>query len=100
MAKPTVVCVVWMDAHGDTAMFDETDVQHKPYKFTSVGLLIRSDEVGVSLAREIGDDNRYRDHEFIPRVLVLEEYVIGPLAKPRRRKQLKTTLQESSNPPT
>lgn len=94
--KQTLVCVVWNDAHGSTTMFDETDVEHKPYKFTSVGLLVRSDEVGVSLAREIGDDNRFRDHEFIPRAMVVDEWVIGPLTKPRKRKPLamKPKLEE------
>jgi hypothetical protein len=67
-------------------MFDSKDVDHKPYRFTSVGFLVRSDEIGISLAGEIGEDGRYRDHTFIPRVMVVDEWVIGPLTKPRRKK--------------
>ena len=85
MTKPILYCVIWFDAHGDTVMFDEKDVDHKPYRFTSVGLLVRSDEIGVSLAREIGEDGRFRDHEFIPRVLILEEFSPGLMKKPKRK---------------
>ena len=84
--KTVLACVIWDDAHGDQSMFDEISMDHKPYRFTSVGFLIRSDVVGVSLAREIGEDGKFRDHEFIPRAMVVEEWVIGPLKKPRVRR--------------
>lgn len=81
-----LICVVWDDAHGDSVMFDEHDVQHKPYRFTSVGFLVRSDEVGISIAGEIGEDGRLRDHAFIPRAMVVTEWLIGPLRQPRRQR--------------
>lgn len=84
--KQTIICVVWNDAHGDTAMFDASDVCHKAYQFTSIGFLVRSDEIGVSMAREIGEDGRYRDHGFIPRAMVVDEWIVGQLTKPRKRK--------------
>lgn len=80
----SLACVVWNDAHGDSTMFDEHDVDHKPYRFTSVGFLVRSDDVGVSLAGEVGEDGRFRDHVFIPRAMVVQEWTIGPLRKPRK----------------
>ena len=86
MAKPTLACVIWDDAHGSTVSFDEIEMEHKPYRFTSVGFLVRSNEIGVSLAGEIGEDGRYRDHEFIPRPMVVKEWIIGPLRAPRPRK--------------
>ena len=82
---PEVYVVVWDDAHGNSSMFDANDVEHKPYRFTSIGLKVRSDEVGVSLAGELGDDGRYRDHTFIPRLMVIEEYSLGNLKRPRKK---------------
>lgn len=68
-------------------MFTEVDMEHKPYVFVTGGILIRSDEMGVSLAREIGEDGKYRDHAFIPRKMVVREWPIGPVAprRPRRK---------------
>ena len=85
--KTVLTCVVWDDAHGNQSMFNEHDVEHKAYRFTSIGFLVRSDDVGISLAREIGEDGAFRDHEFIPRVLVVSEWELGPLRKPRVRRQ-------------
>lgn len=84
--KPTLAYCTWDDAHGSTSMFDEHDVDHKPYRFTSVGFLVRSDDVGVSLAGEIGEDGRFRDHTFIPRKMVIDEGVIGPLKMRKKAK--------------
>ena len=81
MAPPQLVAVEWDDAHGSTTMFSEQDMEHRPYRFISVGILIRSDAVGVSLAREIGDDGAYREHGFIPRAMVVQEWSLGPLKK-------------------
>ena len=87
MTKPPIACVVWDDAHGNQSMFTDADVEHRPYRFSSVGFLVRSDEIGISLAREVGEDGAFRDHEFIPRIMVIDEWVIGPLKKPRARRQ-------------
>lgn len=86
MENRRIIVVTWLDAHGDSIMFTEEDMEHKPYKFISIGLLVRSDDVGVSLAREIGEDGRFRDHEFIPRKMIVDEYELGYLRKPRKRK--------------
>ena len=83
--KPILACVIWNDAHGNSAMFDIIDVDHKPYRFTSVGFLVRTDEVGVSLAGEIGEDGKFRDHVFVPRQMIIKEWVIGPLRTPRKK---------------
>ncbi len=85
-ARPSIACVVWDDAHSTSVLFEPHEAEHKPYRFTSLGFLIRSDAVGVSLAGEIGEDGRFRDHTFIPRAMVREEWIIGPLRRPRRRR--------------
>lgn len=65
--------VVWNDAHGDTVMFNPESMDHKPYKFTTLGYLIKTDEVGVSMAHDVGQDGMLRDHIFIPRLMVVSE---------------------------
>ena len=67
-------------------MFSDLDVDHRPYRFTSVGFLVRSDEIGISLAGEVGSDGKFRDHVFIPRVLVIKEWTLGPIKIPRDKK--------------
>lgn len=94
----TLAAVVWNDAHGSSDSFEPHEVAHQPYRFTSVGFLIRSDEIGVSLAGEVGEDGRYRDHVFVPRAMIVKEWVIGPLRKPRRRKE--PPCPEPSSPPS
>ena len=92
----SLTCVVWDDAHGDTVMFDEKDVEHKAYRFTSIGFLVRSDSVGVSLAREFGEDGKFRDHEFIPRAMIVDEWSLGSLKKPRKRRERHPSLVPST----
>lgn len=65
-------------------MFAAHEVEHRPYRFTSIGFLVRSDDTGVSLARDVGEDGLFRDHEFVPRAMVVQEWTIGPLRKPRK----------------
>lgn len=83
--KPKLACVIWDDAHGSDGTLAEHEIEHKAYQFTAVGFLVKSDDVGVSLAFEMGEDNRFRDVSFIPRKMVIEEWVIGPLRKPRKK---------------
>ena len=85
MEKNVLACVIWNDAHGSDGTLAEHEIEHKPYRFTAVGFLVKSDSEGVSLAFERGEDGRWRDVSFIPRLMVIEEWIIGPLRKPRKR---------------
>jgi len=82
MAKPTKVEVTWEDAHGSDGTISEHEVDHKPYVYTTIGYLVRSDDTGVSAAHEISQDGKFRDVTFIPRKMVLKENVFP---KPRRK---------------
>jgi hypothetical protein len=82
---PIAVCK-WSDAHGSDGTIEANAIDHKPYVFTLVGFLIRSDAVGVSIAAELGEDGKIRDCSFVPRKLVLDEYVLGPAKKRKPRK--------------
>ena len=85
MRRP-VYLIEWDDAHGNSDMFNDTDVDHRPMRFFTVGFLIKSDEVGVSLAMDFSE-GRYRDHKFILRANVRDEQ---PIVKPRKKKVAET----------
>ena len=78
--------VTWADAHGSDGTLQVHEIDHKPYVYTSVGYLLRTDEVGVSIASERGEDGKFRDITFIPRAIVIEEFSLGKLRKPRKKK--------------
>lgn len=91
-----IVILRWIDAH--TAGLEEIpadDVEtdlHFGYPTTSFGLLIRSDEKGVSLAtdRQEGPDGsiHYRAAHFVPRQMIVEErHVSIAEPKPKRKKK-------------
>lgn len=78
------IAVVWEDAHGSDGTISAHEIDHAPYVFTLVGHLVRSDDVGVSVAAEKGQDGKFRDITFVPRKMVLDEYPIS-LKKVRKR---------------
>ena len=80
--------LVWADAHGSTGTLADHELEHKPYIYTAIGHKVKSDETGVSIAFEKGEDGRWRDVTFVPRSLVLEEYE-GEIRKPRKKKEPK-----------
>jgi hypothetical protein len=79
---------VWADAHGSDGTLQAHEIDHKPYVYTMVGFLVRTDAVGVSIAFERGEDGKYRDITFVPRAIVIEEFPLGKLRKPRQKRQL------------
>lgn len=88
----------WNDAHGSDGTMADHEIEHKPYVYTTVGFKVRSDEVGVSIASEQGEDERWRDVTFIPRLMVIEEYSLGVLKKPRaKRKSARHGSPEKEN---
>jgi len=84
--------VTWGDAHGSDGTLQVHEVDHKPYVYTTVGFLVKTDEIGVSIAFERTEDGKYREISFIPRAIVLDEFSLGPLRKPRRRKKVDPTI--------
>lgn len=79
-------CCKWADAHGSDGTLQAHEIDHKPYVYTTVGFLVKTDEVGVSIAFEQGEDGRFRDCTFVPRAIVLDEFSLGPLRRPKVRK--------------
>lgn len=89
MRRPSVV--VWNDAHAslEEVAADEVAGRHKPSVIHTYGYIVRSDEVGVSIAAEWlpaenGGDETFRGVTFIPRGMVIEEH---KARQPRRPKE-------------
>ena len=76
-----VACVVWDDAHGGLNGWGsfEAKKDHKPRVILSVGIVLRDDEVGITLAQS--KDQRARNYDntiFVPRVCITEVTDVTP----------------------
>ena len=98
MPKPEIYACKWADAHGSDGTLQVHEIDHKPYVYTTVGFLLKTDSVGVSIAFERGEDGKYRDITFIPRAIVLDEFSLGDLK--RRRVHSAKTAPHSIAPGT
>ena len=83
--KP-ITLVHWDDAHGNTDTFNDIDLDHKPWRFTTIGFLIKDDAKGISLAMDVTEDGVYRDHRFIPRQMIASMEIIKQGRTPRKPK--------------
>ena len=81
--RPVWHVVIWDDAQRLAGEIEPAEVQHRPYRWTTGGWLIRTDESGTSLAAEVGEDGKVRGADFIPRTMIVEEWTVGPAKKPR-----------------
>jgi hypothetical protein len=64
-----LVAVAWDDAHGSINVDihkDKLGGVHAPFLMMTVGFLLEFDEVGISVANEVGQDGEYRGHTFVP----------------------------------
>lgn len=86
---PIVGCS-WNDAHGSDGTISAHEVDHKPYVYTTVGFLVRSDDIGVSIASEQSEDGKFRDITFIPRNMVIKEFPISPKRRVKKVVDVKT----------
>lgn len=86
MSKGTVIGVTWNDAHYNSDEVDASDTVHRPWVYTTIGILVRSNEMGVTVAQDEGEDGKFRGRTFIPRGMVIEEWKIGSARPPRQRK--------------
>lgn len=83
----SVVCVSWNDAHFNTDEVDGSDVVHRPWVYVSCGVLVKSNETGVTLTQDVGEDGKYRGRTFIPRAMIIDEWLVGPVKPKRKRKR-------------
>lgn len=79
-----LVKVIWLDAHGSaTSTFELEEIPHAPIEVVSYGILLKEDDVGVSIASEKCDDSCYRGHSFIPKGMLVR---VEPIKTPRKRR--------------
>jgi hypothetical protein len=98
-----LVVVVWDDAWQDQENFVTAHgiaSTHEPLKVTTLGWVIRDDEVGISVANERSvDDGKdvFRGRTFIPRAMVksVTDFI---LATPRKKKSAAEAAPLSSSP--
>jgi hypothetical protein len=90
----TLVKVIWKDAHGSaTGAYSLHEIPHEAIEVASYGLLLRHDDIGVSIASEKCGDDTYRGYTFIPVGMIVS---VGPVKRkrPTRTKKLKTIMPQ------
>lgn len=99
--KLPLVVVEWLDARvwPDTPV-SATDVAgyHKPEPVTTLGWVLQNDEVGISLATELYDD-QYRGRTFIPKAMIVS-VTRYKLSKVKAPKPSQVSSQTPSDPPS
>lgn len=93
-----LVVVVWDDAWvkgSDPVVMSEVAHEHKPMPITTIGWLLRDDEVGVQVMNEFYDD-AYRGRTFVPRAMVrsVTHYALATPKAPRVKKPVEDTTKE------
>jgi hypothetical protein len=88
-----VVACRWEDAHVNNDEVPVGEITHRPWIYISVGILVKSDAGGITLAMDEGEDGNYRTRAFIPRAMVVDEWVVGSLAKKSPRKRVSATIK-------
>ncbi len=84
-------CVQWGDAHGAGDEVAEKDIKHAPEIYQTYGWILKSDADGVSLGADWNVvSNTWRDRNFIPRAMVIEEQIYDLSKKRARRKAVAT----------
>jgi hypothetical protein len=91
--KHSVAIVVWDDAHGSaTKDVTEKELPHGPVTMTTMGWILREDDIGISIACErFGDEgvDYYRGHTFIPHGLIKSCTKFNLSASPRKPRHAK-----------
>lgn len=85
MVEPfALVKVVWLDAHGSAAIaYELHEIPHKAIEVASYGLLLRQDDIGVSIASERCGDSTYRGYTFMPAGMIVK---VEPVKRTRKKK--------------
>lgn len=76
---PKLILLVWHDASGSATKVYEEARDHQPTVMTSVGWLMQSDQIGVSICSEQYTEDgvtQWRGHTFVPRGMCVSETAI------------------------
>lgn len=85
--------VEWEDAHWDGGEMGRDDIVHLPILYVSVGILLRDDEGGVTLATDIAAGGTFRGLNYIPPKMITKKWRVGKL-EPRATRAKKTMATE------
>ena len=87
--------MTWNDAwiRESPVTLEDVGASHEPEVVTTIGWVLRDDEIGISLANEYYD-NTYRGRTFIPRGMV-KSVTPYKLTRPRTKR----ATQEPESPP-
>ena len=98
MTEPfSLVKVVWLDAHGSAVIaYELHEIPHKAIEVVSYGLLLRHDEVGVSIASERCGGSTYRGYTFMPAGMVVR---VEPMKRVRVKKAIPAVMVAALAPP-
>lgn len=102
MLHKPFVAIRWADAHciSGASELSETELPHAAAMYTLYGFVLRRDDVGITVAAEISDNNTYRGISFVPAGMIesVVEYKLT-VKKPKKSTQSQLadqTLQSNS----
>ena len=72
-----LVILTWDDAQALGGWKTAADIDHEPDRITSVGWLVRRDDVGVTICQSYNSDRRIADTLFVPAALLRKLRVIA-----------------------
>lgn len=82
-----LVRVDWLDAHGSAvAPYSIDEIPHAAIIVSSYGVLLKHDEVGVSIASEVCDNDVFRGYTFVPAGMIVK---VSPVKAPRKKREPK-----------
>lgn len=84
--------VEWEDAHWDSGEMGREDIIHMPILYVSVGILLRDDDGGVTLATDVAASGTFRGLNYIPPKMITRKWRVGKLEpRPTRAKKAMAT---------
>ncbi len=98
MNEIPLVALRWKDAHGTaTSAYSLHEIPHEAIEIVTYGLLLRSDDKGVTVASEECKDGTYRGCTFVPKELILELRNLLPTKRrgPRKPRTLDIVEEKS-----
>ena len=89
-----LVMCIWLDAHGSAAnvVYELEEIPHAPIEVVSYGILLKYDDVGISIASEKCDNSCWRGYSFIPKGMIIR---VEPVKKKRKSRKIEATIKEA-----
>lgn len=79
--------VEWQDAHFSSLEYERSEIIHRPMRYITTGILVQDDEEGITIASDVCETASFRQTNFIPRLMIVDTWKVGPLTKRRKKSQ-------------